>query len=74
MEFNPFKESKSKKTEEDDMFGAFGNPRDSLDKSEDNPFNTKKPEVDKFDSNLFESGFDKFGEREYEEAGKGQRN
>jgi hypothetical protein len=37
------------------MFGGFGNARDTLDKSEDNPFKTKQPKVDYFDNNPFGS-------------------
>jgi hypothetical protein len=54
IEFNPFELSK-KKHEEDEMFGGFGDPRDSLNKSEDNPFKIRHPKVDDFENNPFGS-------------------
>lgn len=42
------------------MFGAFGNQRSSLDKSDDNPFQTRKPQHNQFDNDPFSQGFSEF--------------
>lgn len=60
MEFNPFDFSQRKNAEEDDMFGVFGNQRTSFNKSEDDPFQTRKTQQNQFDNDPFSSGFAEF--------------
>jgi hypothetical protein len=62
MDFNPFDQSKRKNTEEDDMFGAFGHKKDSLNKSEDG-FPVAKPSKNESDYDPFGNGFEDFENR-----------
>lgn len=56
------------------MFGAFGNKRDSLDKSQDNPFESKNYQNNGFDNNPFGSEFEQFGGKETEHNDRKRKN